>query len=663
MEITFGEPENYSEPNNPFIKGYGFNTSFSFYETSLNEYNSNVQDYFSSTNCSAVDDRYINPLFSPLFDKIAVNDNSTVLRFPGGTISNFYHLGNVSLDKCSTDKKGYGINKNETQYNVPLFYTAWYTKDQLHTRNMIFDLIETIKGQNKPVEVIVVFNVLQHFINSNGTKRNGINNIINATDFNSKREENLNIIRLLKYYNITVKAVEIGNELGWGEYTSSIPWDVNSDEYIEVLKKYKSSLMAEFPDIKIGVPTSQTRYNVVSDWNNKLNQNKQYFDAFVIHRYYQPTNENDGTSSYNFVNNVFVNEMNDFNINYNNNKDKKIWLTEFNLAFNESEEINNDIKNASFLIDFLTMLSNFNKNNSNVIEYPIIHNLAMQSNRFPLINVKGNYQNSNSYCYPNQSLFGAFMYNQLPIFNHFNYYSTTDISSYKIKNISNNNIQNIPKDDFYLKTVYTINNIDNSGYSVSNYAYYANLTNEPIQISAEKISINLQGQNINALNLFNNYGLITIAQVRYITDLEILSQPNIDINSIISTTSIIPVLPNSPFSVLPANSIGIISLQFTCPYCRIGYNNNFRIKNEADIDLKQEFLIYPNPSGNTISFKNVNDKYKILIYNSLGEIIKEQFIDNTNSIIYVLDLSNGIYNYNIYKENQLVYSNKFTVLH
>lgn len=70
VEITFGEPENYSEPNNPFIKGYGFNTSFSFYETSLNEYNSNVQDYFSSTNCSAVDDRYINPLFSPLFDKI-----------------------------------------------------------------------------------------------------------------------------------------------------------------------------------------------------------------------------------------------------------------------------------------------------------------------------------------------------------------------------------------------------------------------------------------------------------------------------------------------------------------------------------------------------------------------------------------------------------------
>lgn len=651
-EIIFGEPLDFQQPQNPYIVGYGFNTSYSFYETSLNEYGNNVNDFYNNTLCSQFDDRYINTEFFPFFDKISVQNGTTTLRFPGGTLSNFYHLGNLSIDKCNSDNKGYGIKKNETYLNVPNFYNTWYPKDQSHTRNAVFDLIELIKGQNKQIEVIVVLNVLQHFINnnSNGTKRNGVNTIMTASDYNLKKEENLNLIRLLKYHNINIKAVEIGNELGWGEYTSIAPWDVDIEEYLEILKNYSNTIRTEFPEIKIGVTTSQTRYNVISNWNNSLSLNKQYFDAYVIHRYYLPNNEIDGSSSYNFVNTVFKTELNNFNNAYNSDKTKKIWLTEFNLAFENESNAINDIANASYIINFLSMLSLYNRD-YNVVEYPIIHNLAMQSNKYPLINVKGNYNNSQPYCFANQSLFGAFVYNQLPIFNGFNYYPSSDISSFSIKNVSDNSIQSISKDEFYIKTIYGANNINNTGLTRFSNAYFVNLKDEPIKVSAKNIFIKI-GDVI--VSLFNslNYGLLSYANINYVSDLESVSQLNTDINDFITTETFFDLFnfPSKFETVIPPNTIGIINVGFTC----LGCKTNYRLNNSEEVI--NSFLI----SGN-LKFNNINEPVTINIYNGNGQLTLCKSLNESTNEVDVSLFSKGIYFFTIAKNNTIVFSNKFII--
>ena len=225
LDISFGYPTNLTQPLSPLIKGYGFNAAYSMYDISLDENGTNINDYLNSGQCAYYDSRYINSNFFPLFDKISSSAQATILRFPGGTIGNFYHLGTVSNDRCSSSKVGYGLIYNEMNAK-PDFRNDWFKYDEFHKRNAAFDMIELIKGQQKQVNVILTLNLLTHFIKNNGSVRNGINNIGGASDFSLKLEENLDLIRLFQFHNINVVGVELGNELGYAEWTDSFPWDI-----------------------------------------------------------------------------------------------------------------------------------------------------------------------------------------------------------------------------------------------------------------------------------------------------------------------------------------------------------------------------------------------------------------------------------------------------
>ena len=53
--------------------------------------------------------------------------------------------------------------------------------------------------------------------------------------------------------------------------------------------------------------------------------------------------------------------------------------------------------------------------------------------------------------------------------------------------------------------------------------------------------------------------------------------------------------------------------------------------------------IYPNPADATISLSNLKEEYNVAIYNMLGQKVKEQHVDASNSSINIQDLSFGVY--------------------
>ncbi len=53
--------------------------------------------------------------------------------------------------------------------------------------------------------------------------------------------------------------------------------------------------------------------------------------------------------------------------------------------------------------------------------------------------------------------------------------------------------------------------------------------------------------------------------------------------------------------------------------------------------------IYPNPADDTIALSNLKEEYNVAIYNMLGQKVKEQHVDASNSSINISNLSLGIY--------------------
>ncbi|MBT7620304.1 MAG: hypothetical protein HN594_04450 [Flavobacteriales bacterium] len=331
FSFSCNSQENIVEQINPNL--FGFNTSNTF------------------TYCDVNDTSFTNKV-----QKIKPN----VLRFPGGTISNFYHY----------DEKAYGLDISEiSDWNVPKF-TKRYNglikeqKKRNHNHNYIEDFILLAKKNNSKVVLVA--------------------NIISSED-----DDIINMIKRFKSENIEILGVELGSELSnraYKKYINSV------DDYIHLAQKYSNIIKKEYPEIKVGVVAAPIKYNMPSrllNWNQKLSE-ETFYDAIIHHSYLKVidgdddyglmTREDEVSSTKKaqfdlykkriktYFTTGFVKEI----IEYNEIFEKEIWITEWNLQM--SKTTGNTLLQSLFVSQYLLeLLSNPDLQNISIATY---HNLA-----------------------------------------------------------------------------------------------------------------------------------------------------------------------------------------------------------------------------------------------------------------------------------------------
>lgn len=178
----------------------------------------------------------------------------SLLRFPGGTVANFYHLNG----------KGYGFRRSDIQTREGGIDTninnLLEEQDALRdTFNFIKRFIPLAKKMN--VRVIYVANIL-----------------------NAEVSEAILAIQMLQSSGLEVAYVELGNEFYLNAYKNIIP---DASVYLKKAKPFAEAIRKQFPKIKLSVPAeakpNKTRFSG-SGWDETLS-GSEFYDAVSIHVY------------------------------------------------------------------------------------------------------------------------------------------------------------------------------------------------------------------------------------------------------------------------------------------------------------------------------------------------------------------------------------------
>ena len=189
-----------------------------------------------------------------------------VLRFPGGTLSQFCHL---------TAGPGYGLDSMEIVANV-----------DSSNRGFFLDVYNSEK--NKPCRNLTAF---VNFYNYLGNQQREVLFVVNITT--GSVAENVDAIRVLLNNNVNVVGVEIGNEPYRDETTYP-----RASNYVTAGLPYAQAIRRNFPTLRIGwaaAPpltsnrrvfgaTRQTHYR---NWNQDIAtvKDSSFVDAMVLHLY------------------------------------------------------------------------------------------------------------------------------------------------------------------------------------------------------------------------------------------------------------------------------------------------------------------------------------------------------------------------------------------
>ena len=336
-----------------------------------------IVSFFFSFSCNSQENivDQINPnLFgfntSNTFTYCDVNDTSfthkvqkikpNVLRFPGGTESNFYHY----------DGKAYGFSLSEiSDWNVPKF-TKRYNglikeqKKRNHNHNYIDDFILLAKQNNS--KVILVANIIS-----------------------SDEDDIINMIKRFKSENIEILGVELGSELSNRAYKKYIK---SVDDYIQLAEKYSNIIKNKYPEIKVGVVAAPIKDKMPSrllNWNQKLSK-ETFYDAIIHHSYLKVIDGDDHYGLMTKEDEINTTKTEQFDLykkrikvyfikglvteitKYNEIFEKEIWMTEWNLQM--SKTTGNTLLQSLFVSQYLLeLLSNPHLQDISIATY---HNLA-----------------------------------------------------------------------------------------------------------------------------------------------------------------------------------------------------------------------------------------------------------------------------------------------
>ena len=269
------------------------------------------------------------------------------LRFPGGTVANYYHP-NLSV---------YGYKSEEI---IPSL-GGLYNIQKKRSENILYNFIRLCKLVN--------------------TKAIFCANVLSGTT-----EETLFVIDELKKNNVEIEGVELGNEFCLMPYRKEFP-DVNT--YISKIKATALAIRNKYPELKLiviagdAVPLNDKsgRSKFMRAWNEGLNK-ENFYDAYTWHTYpncasCDKENYFDNLYTKNLQSlapqrtNAILNAKNEFTPLFGTNR--KLWITEWNIG--NFGYLDNTFTQAAYASEFLLTLVDLNKKYDNYFEVSNLHSI------------------------------------------------------------------------------------------------------------------------------------------------------------------------------------------------------------------------------------------------------------------------------------------------
>jgi len=306
---------------------YGFNTGFMF--------GGNIEDL-------------------PEVQRLSKSLSPVTLRFPGGTIANYYH----------PNLNGYGFKEEEVGQMKDF---EGFLKSQPFEKSNYLDAFAKIcKLTNS--DVMFVANMLTGTI-----------------------AENILAIDRLREKGLKIVGIELGNEFLLQRYRNNYP-DVQT--YITQAKSYAMAFRKKYPEIPLGVVGSEEGASTgtqaaqfTSTWNTTLSK-ESFFDAVVYH-FYANTNycnklgdngsslkevfdcalETTAIEHYDMIKLVTSELIKTYGTK------RKIWITEWNTQ-QSPKYVGNTFIQAAMAAEFMFNTIEFNAANNNLIEYAHFHNYS-----------------------------------------------------------------------------------------------------------------------------------------------------------------------------------------------------------------------------------------------------------------------------------------------
>ncbi|MFZ1616577.1 MAG: hypothetical protein WAT41_04430 [Flavobacteriales bacterium] len=265
------------------------------------------------------------------------------LRFPGGTLANFYHPGAL----------GYGVRQQDVN---------------LVAGTTVFDNINfTFTSQQADIAAgIVPGNYIDQMVTLAQANNSSVLYVANL--FTGTVAEMITGIRTFVDAGVQVTGVELGNEAHLKAYESRFG---SVETYLQVAQPYANAIAANFPGMSIGLdayppgilkdlgPAGTQRAH---DWNVACS-NAAFGNALIIHCYSRSDACNQGNATANF------NCGADFSRGYSNDKvpsalaelaslgNKKIWITEWNID-GDYTHYGNSVAQSLFYADMCFSMAN-----------------------------------------------------------------------------------------------------------------------------------------------------------------------------------------------------------------------------------------------------------------------------------------------------------------
>jgi hypothetical protein len=271
---------------------YGFNQNF------INK-NSDVGKLFNSN----------------VFDELKPN----TLRFPGGAISNAYNWEDDHLS----------FNWNNGKKNSYIGHTI-----------SAFDPSGKKIGFEQYINFYKKIKSTPVFVVNQKNRENKYGGIVKKLQF-------------AKDNGIDIKYIEIGNECYFDQFKN--PNFFN--EYYRDASKLISTIRKNFPNVKIGLPIGGYKYWKKSKkWDDLISKCDLDYDAVVFHAYAtskKKSSEYLDSDEYKYINGKFLKTMNLIKRRF---KNKKIWITEWNIWDRPLLKKNRTLIGTLYTADFFLKL-------------------------------------------------------------------------------------------------------------------------------------------------------------------------------------------------------------------------------------------------------------------------------------------------------------------
>lgn len=290
------------------------------------------------------------------------------LRFPGGTVANYYHP-NLPV---------YGYKSEEI---IPSL-GGLYNLQKKRNENILYNFIRLCKLVN--------------------TKALFCANVLTGTT-----EETLFVIDELKKNNVEIEGIELGNEFCLMPYRKQFP-DVNT--YIQKIKTTALAIRKKYPELKLiviagdAVPLKDMngRSKFMRAWNEGLNK-ENFYDAYTWHTYPNCAS----CDKENYFDNLYSKNLKALAPQQTNailkakaeltplfGTNRKLWITEWNIG--NFEYLDNTFMQAAYASEFLLTLLDLNTHYDNFFEVSNIHNLDglindRKSKLLPVLQIGNNF--------------------------------------------------------------------------------------------------------------------------------------------------------------------------------------------------------------------------------------------------------------------------------